>query len=100
MRSDVLKLVNSEGQFGEYCSLSYRWGPPGHTFQMTKANMDKLVKGFDLLGLPRLLQDAIEITRRLGIAYLWIDAICIIQGDQKGRSAGFSNLRSVPLLTR
>lgn len=83
VRSDVLKLVNGEGQFGEYCSLSYRWGSSGHTFQMTKANMDKLMKGFDLLGMPRLLQDAIEITRRLGITYLWIDALCIIQGDQK-----------------
>ena len=31
--------------------------------------------------LPLTFQHAIAVTRNLGIRYLWIDAICIIQGD-------------------
>ncbi|KAJ4205050.1 hypothetical protein NW759_014714 [Fusarium solani] len=31
--------------------------------------------------LPRTFQEAIDIIRRLGVRYLWIDALCIIQGD-------------------
>lgn len=31
--------------------------------------------------LPQTLQDAIAVTRALGIQYLWIDALCIIQGE-------------------
>jgi hypothetical protein len=29
--------------------------------------------------LPRLFQDAILITRRIGYRYLWIDSLCIVQ---------------------
>lgn len=31
--------------------------------------------------LPRIFQDAISLARNLGIKYLWIDSLCIIQGD-------------------
>jgi hypothetical protein len=29
--------------------------------------------------LPKTFKDAIELTRRLGFQYIWIDALCIIQ---------------------
>ncbi|KAK1991929.1 heterokaryon incompatibility protein [Colletotrichum falcatum] len=32
-------------------------------------------------GMPGTLRDAVTIARHLGIQYLWIDALCIIQGD-------------------
>jgi Heterokaryon incompatibility protein (HET) len=32
-------------------------------------------------GLPKTIQDAIEITRRLSIGYIWIDCLCIVQDD-------------------
>lgn len=31
--------------------------------------------------LPSTFQDAITVTRRLGIAYIWIDSLCIVQDD-------------------
>ena len=31
--------------------------------------------------LPQTYQDAIIVTRRLGLQYLWIDSLCIIQND-------------------
>ncbi|KAF3769152.1 HET-domain-containing protein, partial [Cryphonectria parasitica EP155] len=31
--------------------------------------------------MTRVLKEAIQATRALNIAYLWIDALCIIQGD-------------------
>jgi hypothetical protein len=31
--------------------------------------------------LPRTFQDAVLVTRRLGVKYLWIDSLCIIQDD-------------------
>ncbi|KAK3374567.1 heterokaryon incompatibility protein-domain-containing protein [Podospora didyma] len=33
--------------------------------------------------LPKTFQDTVNFTRRLGIRYIWIDAICIVQGDEK-----------------
>ncbi len=32
---------------------------------------------------PATFRDAIEFSRKLGIRYLWIDSLCIVQGDQK-----------------
>ncbi|KAF3800238.1 hypothetical protein GCG54_00003766 [Colletotrichum gloeosporioides] len=31
--------------------------------------------------LPQTFQDAIKVTRSLGIGYLWIDSLCIVQDD-------------------
>ena len=35
--------------------------------------------GIDYTRLPRRFQDAIAISRRLGVRYLWIDSLCILQ---------------------
>lgn len=64
----------------EYVALSYCWGasPP---FKTERKNIDEYKQGFKVSNLPKSLRDAIEVTRHLGIEYIWIDAICIIQGD-------------------
>ena len=33
--------------------------------------------------MPSTFQDAIEVTRRLGVRYIWIDALCIVQDDRQ-----------------
>jgi hypothetical protein len=32
--------------------------------------------------LPKTFADAIEITRKLGVDYIWIDSLCIVQDDE------------------
>jgi hypothetical protein len=49
----------------------------------TTDSLDDLTTGIALSLLPKTFQDAIQITRRLGIKYLWIDCFCIIQDDPK-----------------
>jgi hypothetical protein len=38
----------------------------------TKSNLDDLKYGIDVSTLPKTFQDAIRITKVLGIIYLWI----------------------------
>jgi hypothetical protein len=64
----------------EWVALSYRWGPPPH-FSTTRRNLEKMYQGISVDELPRTFQDAVTITRELGQAYLWIDSLCIIQGE-------------------
>ncbi|KAF7883897.1 hypothetical protein EAF00_011209 [Botryotinia globosa] len=37
--------------------------------------------------LPLTLKGAIEVTRRMGLKYLWVDSICILQGSDDAAQA-------------
>ncbi|KAE8136014.1 heterokaryon incompatibility protein-domain-containing protein, partial [Aspergillus pseudotamarii] len=64
-------------------TLSHCWGKRlGTDAITTRANLLGHMKEIKLNDLPANFCDAISITRRLGIRYLWIDAICIIQDSQ------------------
>ncbi|KAK3291002.1 heterokaryon incompatibility protein-domain-containing protein [Chaetomium fimeti] len=64
----------------EYVALSYCWGASA-SFKTTRENIDQHRKGFEVSELPKSLQDAIEVAKKLNVEYIWIDAICIVQGD-------------------
>ncbi|RFU23759.1 hypothetical protein B7463_g12578, partial [Scytalidium lignicola] len=63
-----------------YAALSYCWGE-GQSIRTTLANIATHEKGIVVALLPKTLQDAIYVTRALGIKLLWIDSLCIIQDD-------------------
>lgn len=39
-------------------------------------------------GLPRTIQDAIELVRKLGVRYLWVDVLCLVQNDPDDTARG------------
>ncbi len=80
--SDEPYLLETCGQTGQYIALSHCWGG-GHPIQTTKANVQDHRAQVRLAGLPRTFRDAVNVTRRLGFRYLWIDSLCIIQDDEK-----------------
>lgn len=73
-------VVESRGKTGKYVALSHTWGRSPR-LTATRRNMNDLIRGVSVSFLPKTFQDAIEITRKLGIRYLWIDCLCIIQDD-------------------
>jgi hypothetical protein len=64
----------------KYAALSYCWGveQPQKT---TKTNMKPYYTNIDHLSLPKTIQDAILATHKLGLSFLWVDSLCIIQDD-------------------
>lgn len=61
-----------------YSILSYCWGgsqSSSTTLETISARMD----GFRVSDLPRSVQDAVRLTSELGLMYIWIDSLCIIQ---------------------
>ncbi|KAH7111890.1 heterokaryon incompatibility protein-domain-containing protein, partial [Dendryphion nanum] len=66
----------------KYIALSHCWGgaTPLCTKKDTLAAHRKAIK-FE--NLPELFQDAVAVTRKLGIQFLWIDSLCIIQDDEE-----------------
>jgi hypothetical protein len=47
-----------------------------------RSNLGKRKADIDFDDLLPTYQDAISVTRRLGIKYLWIDSLCIVQDDE------------------
>lgn len=66
-----------------YVALSHRWGDPeqNQQFCTTRANIESFKEGIEFDQLPRTFQDAITVTRGLGLRFLWIDSLCIMQDD-------------------
>ncbi|KAL7948730.1 heterokaryon incompatibility domain-containing protein [Trichoderma barbatum] len=80
---EAIYLIETNGQRGDFCALSYCWGREGtQALVTTRGNIKDHLNGIKFSGLPKTFQDAVTITRELGIRYLWIDSLCIIQGDK------------------
>lgn len=67
-----------------YISLSYCWGGPQDVV-LTAEDLKQNSIVFEVRNLPATIQDAIFVTRKLGVRYLWIDALCIVQKGDNGR---------------
>ena len=77
---EKVKLVQDTPRASPYVALSYCWGSELH-LRTTKANLSVFLNGIPFSSLPLRFQDAIRMIQRLGIRYLWIDALCIVQDD-------------------
>ncbi|KAH6716319.1 heterokaryon incompatibility protein-domain-containing protein, partial [Leptodontidium sp. MPI-SDFR-AT-0119] len=77
-----LDIPKQKGRQNHYATLSYCWGPPGLNARTTKENIGERRRKIPLDSLPRTVRDAVKVTRELGIRYLWVDALCIIQEDK------------------
>ncbi|KAI1750445.1 heterokaryon incompatibility protein-domain-containing protein [Xylaria castorea] len=75
-----LQLLHTENVPGMYIALSHSWGgkQPAKT---VKSNLNARCIGFPLSELPPTFKDAIDVAIELGIRYLWIDSLCIVQDD-------------------
>ena len=77
---EKVKLVQDTRRASPYVALSYCWGSELH-FRTTKDNLSSFLNGIPFSSLPLRFQDAMRMIQRLGIRYLWIDALCIVQDD-------------------
>jgi Heterokaryon incompatibility protein (HET) len=74
------RVFLSNGQSARYTTLSHSWGDY-HPLSVTNKALESWEERIPFVDLPKSFQDAIIITRALGIEYLWIDCLCILQDD-------------------
>jgi Heterokaryon incompatibility protein (HET) len=68
------RLIESIGRKGRFAALSHCWG--GHLSCMTtRSNLAEHLVALDTAQLSKNVSDAIYVTRKLGIEYLWVDSI-------------------------
>lgn len=63
-----------------YTTLSHCWGKETPPCLTLLGNMDKYAtEGVPWTRIPQTFRDAMLYTQRLGLKYIWIDSMCIIQ---------------------
>lgn len=69
-----------KGKKAPYAALSYCWGGD----QPLKTTRKRLPSWQDAIPyniLPKTVQDAVVMSNELGIPFLWIDSLCVVQDD-------------------
>jgi hypothetical protein len=77
-----LKLrETSTREYGRYVALSHCW-QRDMILQTTEQTLARRKENIDFSGLSTTFQDAIVTCRLLGVRFLWIDSLCIIQNSK------------------
>ncbi|KAH7035826.1 heterokaryon incompatibility protein-domain-containing protein [Microdochium trichocladiopsis] len=101
LNDGVVRLVETKGQHGRYICLSHCWGL-AQIITTTIATYEQRRKLISLDELSQTFRDAVLLTRQLGVAYIWIDSLCIIQdslADWQIESAQMASIYSNGYLT-
>ena len=82
----AVRLVKTENlpSTTRYMTLSHRWSEHNPT-QLLGRNEARFHAYISFAQLSKTFTDAMELTRALGIDYLWIDSLCIIQDSEKDK---------------
>lgn len=65
----------------QYVALSHCWGR-SQPFVTDASNLASRMASIRVAEMPKTFRDAIRITRCLGLRYLWIDSLCIVQDER------------------
>lgn len=86
-KSPVFRLVDGQSLFSEtdgikYVTLSYRWTTETEVTSMKSYNKALYHELIPTNILPQVYKDAATVARALGVRYVWIDSLCIIQDSR------------------
>ncbi|KAK6858912.1 heterokaryon incompatibility protein-domain-containing protein [Apiospora arundinis] len=89
IENDMLVPLPFEGDdhhlnFQPYATVSYCWGTDGgrnHTTKIENIQKRRMSGGLAsvIKALPKALKQSIQLVQSIGIRYIWIDALCIVQ---------------------
>ncbi|QPC58080.1 hypothetical protein HYE67_000311 [Fusarium culmorum] len=90
LENNVVRLVCPEKQGEEfkgveYATLSYCWGPHAaeQNPMLLRNNLELWqTEGFSWDRLPKTFQDSLKIASWIGLKWIWIDSMCIIQDSK------------------
>ncbi|KAI1386720.1 uncharacterized protein F4822DRAFT_445005 [Hypoxylon trugodes] len=77
-KSARVRLVDGTSN-AKFAALSYRWGPKTKAASLTRGKLDKFRQEVPQSSLYKLFRDVITVAGELGLKYIWIDCLCIIQ---------------------
>lgn len=94
--SPEISLVagKDHGKEVKYVVLSHCWGDNLKS-RLFQNNIETFKQGINIEELPQTFIDVAKVTKRLGLRYLWIDGLCIIQDSPSDWRAESGMMRDV-----
>jgi hypothetical protein len=80
-------VVPAAGQTIRYAALSYVWGPPPPEVPISNAEQNH--------SFPKTIEDAMEVSKELGLDFLWVDRYCIPQHDEEQKKHQIKNMHCI-----
>ncbi|KAF4840937.1 hypothetical protein CGCSCA4_v009786 [Colletotrichum siamense] len=77
-----------------YATLSYCWGGDQDA-KTLRSNFASYQDHIDFSTLPTTIQDAAIVTIQIGLSYLWVDAMCIIQDDDNDKMKEIAKMHAI-----
>lgn len=78
----LVSTVDMEVSKTRYMALSYRWPEDfPNEAKSTRQTVLKNMRGLNTSKLPRSFNDVFHVAAQMGINYVWIDSLCIVQDD-------------------
>ncbi|KAJ6790248.1 hypothetical protein PWT90_07262 [Aphanocladium album] len=82
-----------------YGALSYVWGedvfPTAKTANITLLKIPGAFLKGGFMELPATIHDAVRLCANIGIRYLWVDSLCIVQDDMDSKMQQIKAMSSV-----
>lgn len=84
-----IRLLEGGNSHGQYICLSHCWGSE-QPLTTTRDNLQDHLVSIPWDKIPILYQDTIRLAWRYQIEFVWIDSLCVLQGDDEdwAREAG------------
>jgi hypothetical protein len=99
----LVQIKHDKAVDTRYLALSHCWGLNMPASALTKvATLPERLRVINMSDLPLTFRDAITISRQLGVPYVWIDSMCIIQDskeDWEKEAASMASVYSEAFLT-
>ncbi|KAI1428433.1 heterokaryon incompatibility protein-domain-containing protein [Xylaria sp. FL1777] len=89
-----IKLYETQNEPAKYICLSHCWGT-AQLIRTTTATIHQYKEGISWVELSTTFQHAIIFARKLGIQYVWIDSLCIIQDSEDDWRAESSRMATI-----
>jgi Heterokaryon incompatibility protein (HET) len=77
-----------------YIALSHCWGGDCG-MKLTRGNAAAFARCIEISSLPKTFLEAVSLAKELGIRYLWIDALCIMQDSEEDWRLEAARMRDV-----
>jgi hypothetical protein len=78
----ITKEASTDLRSQPYTALSHCWGAGARHLTTTQANLEQMVRRIPMGEMPQTYLDAFKVNQSLGVRYIWIDALCIVQDDR------------------